>query len=59
MPEPQPDPRLRKVMIERDELREQLRIERVRSGNLRAALKRVQAGLAQDAKPVQAEQRAG
>jgi hypothetical protein len=55
MPEPSlPDPRLRKVLEQVDQLKRELRAERVRSGNLRHAL--AKARMAADAKPVQ-EQR--
>jgi hypothetical protein len=46
-----PDPRLRRALEQIDLLKRELRTERVRSGNLRHALKRVQQGLAADAKP--------
>ena len=49
MQESLPDPRLRKVMTECDELRKALRAERVKSGNLRHQL--TKARMAADAKP--------
>jgi hypothetical protein len=58
MPEPLPDPRLRRALDQVDQLKEELRVERVKSGNLRHALRKVQQGLAQDAKP-KPEQRPG
>ena len=58
MPEPLPDPRLRKALETVDQLKEALRAERVKSGNLRHQLER--ARMAADAKPKQEhEQRAG
>lgn len=49
MPEPLPDPRLRKALETVDQLKEQLRAERVKSGNLRHLL--TQARTAADEKP--------
>jgi len=46
-----PDPRLRKALETVDQLKQELRTERVKSGNLRHALKQVRQGLATDAKP--------
>ena len=55
MPEPLPDPRLRKILEQVDQLKRELKAERVKSGNLRHQL--IKARMAADAKPVQAEQR--
>jgi hypothetical protein len=44
-----PDPRLRKALETVDQLKEELRVERIKAGNLRFAL--AKAKLAADAKP--------
>lgn len=56
MPEPPPDPRLRRALEEKDELQRQLRNERKRSGILRALLDRERTQRTPDAKST-AEQR--
>lgn len=56
MPEPLPDPRLRRALEQIDLLKRELRTERVRSGNLRHALAKAQR-LAADAKPKQEQRR--
>ena len=60
MPEPLPDPKLRRALEQVDALKRDLRAEKIRSGNLRHTLQQVQQGLAQDSKPApRPERRAG